>query len=52
MRVVNNEPFGDGRFATNHSLTKPAFRSLFVRLGATPQTKTPTGPCLSVINKL
>ena len=44
------EPFGLGRFATDHSLTKAASRSLFVRVRRyAPQTITPTRPCLSVI---
>ena len=38
-----HEPFGLGRFATGHSLTKAASRLLFVRVRRlAPQTKTPT----------
>ena len=47
------EPFGLGRFATDHSLTKAASRPLFVRVRHyAPQTTNLTRPCLSVTNEL
>ena len=46
------EPFGLGRFATDHSLTKAASRPLFVRVRRyAPQKTTPARHCLCVINK-
>ena len=32
LRFIENEPFGLGRFATDHSLTKAASRPLFARV--------------------
>ena len=47
------EPFGLGRFATDHSLTNAASRPLFVRVRRyAPKATTPTQPFLSVIKKL
>ena len=44
------EPFGLGRFAKDHSLTKGNFATFVIRVRHyAPQTTTPTRPCLSVI---
>ena len=51
--IYINEPFGLGRFATDHSLTKAASRPLFVRVRRyAPQTTNLTRPCFSITNEL
>ena len=48
-----DEPSSLGRFATDHSLTKTASQSLFVRIRHyVPQTTTLSRPCLSITNEL